>query len=144
MISLKKFIPVNVALNVLAEQVATQQVDPVLDGDGGKFFYVTFDYNKDGETSKRWCQLYQRNITTRNNNAISAYQISRDGAQTGPEGESYTGWRIFRLDRMSNLQVSRVPFYKPQPGFNATGNRTPSIRSTVKIAPVGTYQYKTT
>jgi hypothetical protein len=128
---------------LLIEQIAASQVDPVLDGENGKFWHVTFDYTgPDGVTSQRWCQLYQRNITTRGNGAISAYQVSRDGQLTGPAGESYEGWRIFRLDRMRNLKVSRVPFYQPQAGFNRTGNRTPSIRQTVKIAPVGTYQYK--
>jgi hypothetical protein len=124
------------------EQVAASQIDPVLDGDGGKFWYVSFDYTVDGVTSNRWCQLYQRNITTRNNGAISAYQISRDGSDVPYQGKPVTGWRIFRLDRMNNFSVSRVPFYQPQAGFNRTGNRTPSIQRTVKIAPVGSYQYK--
>lgn len=142
MVSLLSLIPNSTRVSIILEQLATGQVDPVLDGDNGKFYHVSFDYTVDGVTSNRWCQLYQRNITTRNNNAISAYQISRDGSTAPIDGKPVTGWRIFRLDRISNFKVSRVPFYQPQRGFNPIGNRTPSIRSTAKIAPVGTYQYK--
>jgi hypothetical protein len=142
MIKLKALIPEVINLLVLQEQIASSQVDPVLDGEKGKFWHVSFDYTVDGVTSNRWCQLYQRNITTRNNGAISAYQISRNGSTLPIDGKPVVGWRIFRLDRMSNFRVSRVPFYQPKSGFNRTGNRTPSIRQTIKIAPVGTYQYK--
>lgn len=142
MIKLTTLIPEVSAFYLIKEQIANSMVDPILDGDNGKFWHVSFDYTVNGVTSNRWCQLYQRNITTRDNNAISAYQISRDGSQSPVNGKPVVGWRIFRLDRISNFRVSRVPFYQPQAGFNKTGNRTPSIRQTVKIAPVGTYQYK--
>lgn len=142
MIKMKTLLPAYAMISVILEQIAPTQVDPVLDGENGKFWHVSFDYTVDGVTSNRWCQLYQRNITTRANGAISAFQISRDGSQAPVDGKSVIGWRIFRLDRMSNFQVSRVPFYQPQAGFNKTGNRTSSIRQTVKIAPIGTYQYK--
>ena len=42
---------------------------------------------------------------------------------------------------MSNFKVSKVPFYQPQAGFNKTSNNSPTVQSTQKIAPVGSYQY---
>jgi hypothetical protein len=134
----------------LNEAVSSNDVDGVLNGDPekqGKFYHVSFNYkDNDGNVSNRWVQLYQRNISTANNGLVDAFQVSRDGkssglnTRTGKE-ESFTGWRKFRLDRMSNLKVSKVPFYQPQNGFNKTGNNSSTVSSTQKIAPVGSYQY---
>ena len=136
-----------VRLTQLTEAVSSNDVDNVLDGDNGKFYHVSFTYkDENGNLSNRWVQLYQRNISTANNGLIDAFQVSRDGkssglnTRTGKE-ESFTGWRKFRLDRISDFKVSKVPFYQPQGGFNKTGNNSPTVNSTQKIAPVGTYKY---
>lgn len=138
-----------VRLTQLNEAVATNDVDTALDGDNGKFYHVSFVYkDENGTLSKRWVQLYQRNISTANNGLIDAYQVSRDGKtngfnpRTGKE-ENFSGWKKFRLDRMSDFKVSKVPFYQPQSGFNKTGNNSPTVNSTQKIAPVGSYKYAT-
>lgn len=131
----------------LTEAVSPYDVDTVLNGDNGKFYHVSFKYKgEDGTVSNRWVQLYQRNISTANNGLIDAFQISRDGQTEGinprtGKQESFTGWKKFRLDRMSDFKVSKVPFYQPQAGFNKTGNNSPTVQSTQKIAPVGTYKY---
>jgi len=128
----------------LNEAVSPYDVDTVLNGDNGKFYYVSFDYkDNDGGVSNRWVQIYQRNISTANNGLIDAYQVSKNGANSAPSNESgsLTGWKKFRLDKMSNFKVSKVPFYQPQGGFNKTGNNSPTVQSTQKIAPVGTYKY---
>lgn len=134
----------------LNEAVSSNDIDSVLNGDPnkqGKFYYVSFKYkSNDGTISNRWVQIYQRNISTANNGLIDAYQVSRDGQDSAPSNEkhSLTGWKKFRLDRMSDLKVSKVPFYQPANGFNKTGNNSPTVQSTQKIAPVGTYKYADT
>ena len=131
----------------LNEAVSTNDIDMVLNGDPnkqGKFYYVSFDYKDiDGSSSNRWVQIYQRNISTANNGLIDAFQVSKNGADSAPSNEkgSLTGWKKFRLDKMSNFKVSKVPFYQPQAGFNKTSNNSPTVQSTQKIAPVGSYQY---
>lgn len=146
----------------LNEAVSTNDVDNILNGDPnkqGKFYYVSFKYkSNDGTISNRWVQIYQRNISTANNGLIDAYQVSRDGQDSAPSNEksSLTGWKKFRLDRMSEIKVSNVPFYsEPKPyvsGYradgspivaklNKTGNNSPTVQSTQKIAKIGTYDY---
>ena len=146
----------------LNEAVSTNDVDTVLNGDPnkqGKFYHVSFDYkDADGNVSKRWVQIYQKNISTANNGLIDAFQVSRNGQDSAPTSEkhSLTGWKKFRLDRMSNFEVSKVPFYnEPKPyvsGYradgsprmaklNKTGNNSPTVQSTQKIAKIGSYQY---
>ena len=134
----------------LNEAVPTNDVDNVLGGDPekqGKFYHVSFNYkDKDGNISNRWVQLYQRNVSTANNGLIDAFQVSRDGKSSGlnprtGKNESFSGWKKFRLDRISDFKVSKVPFYQAQDGFNKTGNNSPTVSSTQKIAPVGSYQY---
>jgi hypothetical protein len=136
-----------IRLTQLNEDVSPNDVDGVLNGDNGKFYHVSFLYKDEkGNLSNRWVQLYQRNISTANNGLIDAFQVSRDGktsglnSRTGKE-ENFTGWRKFRLDRISEFKVSKVPFYQPQGGFNKTGNNSPTVQSTQKIASVGSYQY---
>ena len=146
----------------LSEAVSSYDVDTVLNGDPqnqGKFYHVSFDYkDADGNVSNRWVQMYQKNISTANNGLIDAFQVSRDGNSSNPTNEkhSLTGWKKFRLDRMSNFKVSKVPFYQePKPyvsGYradgspvtaklNKSGNNSPTVQSTQKIAKIGSYQY---
>jgi hypothetical protein len=138
-----------IRLTSLNEAVSPNDVDSALDGDNGKFYHVSFVYkDENGTISNRWVQLYQRNISTANNGLIDAYQVSRDGKTSGfnprtGKQENFSGWKKFRLDRMSDFKVSKVPFYQPQNGFNKTGNNSPTVNSTQKIAPLGTYKYAT-
>lgn len=131
----------------LNEAASSYEIDAVLDGDNGKFYHVSFKYKgEDGTISERWVQLYQRNVSTANNGLIDAYQVSRDKKTSGfnprtGKQESFEGWKKFRLDRMSDFKVSKVPFYQPKNGFNKTGNNSPTVNSTQKIAKVGTYKY---
>jgi hypothetical protein len=149
----------------LNEAVSSNDVDTILNGDPnkqGKFYYVSFDYkDSDGSVSNRWVQIFQRNISTANNGLIDAYQVSKNGANSAPTNErgSLTGWKKFRLDKMSNLKVSKVPFYnEPEPytyvvydkygrpktktaKLNKTGNNSPTVRSRITYADIGTYQY---
>lgn len=149
----------------LNEAVSSNDVDTVINGDPnkqGKFYHVSFKYKDDnGIVSNRWAQIYQRNISTANNGLIDAFQVSRDGKTSGfnprtDKEESFTGWKKFRLDKMSDFKVSKVPFYsEPKPyvsGYradgspinaklNKTGNNSPTVQSTQKIAKIGTYDY---
>ena len=139
-----------IKLGQLNEAASTNDIDNVLNGDPnkqGKFYHVSFDYTeKDGTVSQRWVQIYQRNISTANNGLIDAFQVSKNGQSSEPSNvkHSLTGWKKFRLDRISNLKVSKVPFYQPQSGFNKNGNNSPTVRTTQKIAPVGSYKYADT
>lgn len=151
-----------IKMTQLNEAVSPYDVDTALNGDPnkqGKFYHVSFDYKgADGNVSRRWVQIYQKNISTANNGLIDAFQVSRDGQNSAPTNEkhSLTGWKKFRLDRMSNFEISKVPFYsEPKPyvsGYradgspitaklNKTGNNSPTVQSTQKIAKIGSYQY---
>lgn len=151
-----------IRLTQLNEAVSTSDVDNILNGDPnkqGKFYYVSFKYqSKDGEVSNRWVQVTQRNVSTADNGLIDAYQVSKNGKSSSPSNEAHsaTGWKKFDLNRMSDIKVSKVPFYQePKPytsgyradgtpiiaRFNKTGNNSPSVKSTEKIAALGSYQY---
>ena len=147
----------------LIEAVSDNDIDNVIKGDPnkqGKFYHVSFDYKeKDGTVSNRWVQIYQKNISTANNGLIDAYQVSKNGQEGQPDGKphSATGWKKFRLDRMSNFKVSKVAFYdEPKPytvtnksgktsiaKLNKNGNDSPTVKHTNPndIAKIGTYQY---
>lgn len=130
----------------LSEAVPVTDIDKILAGDenvAGKFYHVSFDYTDDnGNTSNRFVQIHQRNISTKKpiaNNLIDAYQISRDGMESGLNPrtgniESFEGWKKFNLNKMSNLKISKIPFYQPKFKFNKDGNRSSSVASTPTIA----------
>ena len=123
---------------VLTEAVSSDSIDSIVNGVDGKHFHVKFDYRSPrGDTTNRWVQIYDYVTTTANNDAVSAFEVSKDGVETGL-------WKIFRLDRIDNYTPSKVPFYKAisdrvnVPKFNKTGNRTPSIS---KIKNKATFNY---
>jgi hypothetical protein len=146
----------------LNEAASESEIDNILNGDPnkkGKFYYVSFKYqSNNGEISNRWVQIFQRNISTANNGLIDAYQVSKNGQDSAPSNESgsLTGWKKFKLDRMSEIKVSKVPFYEAPKryisgykadgspkwaAFNPNGNNSPTVQSTQKIADIGSYQY---
>jgi hypothetical protein len=124
----------------LSEAVPVSDIEKILAGDNGKFYHVSFDYTDDkGNTSNRFVQIHQRNVSTINNDLIDAYQISRDGVEKGTNPrtgkiESFEGWKKFNLGKMSNLKVSKIPFYQPKFKFNKNGNRSVTVASTPTIA----------
>lgn len=133
----------------LLEAVPVNDIEKILAGDNGKFYHVSFDYTDDnGNTSNRFVQIHQRNISTKKptpNNLIDAYQISRNGMESGINPrtgniESFEGWKKFNLAKMSNFKVSKIPFYQPKPKFNRTGNNSRTVASTPTIAQFD-YQY---
>jgi len=150
-----------IRLTQLSEAVSSNDIENVLAGDPekqGKFYHVSFDYkSEDGSVSNRWVQIYQRNISTASNGLIDAYQVSKNGQYSEPNNKksSLTGWKKFRLDRMSNFKVSKVPFYQePEPytvydsngiarkaQLNKTGNNSPTVSVTNTIAKIGSYKY---
>ena len=136
----------------LLEAVPVSDIEKILAGDNGKFYHVSFDYtDKYGNSSNRFVQIHQRNISTKKpvaNNLIDAYQISRDGMERGVNPrtgniESFEGWKKFNLAKMSNLKISKIPFYQPKFKFNKDGNNSPTVASTPTIAQFG-YQYSPT
>jgi hypothetical protein len=130
----------------LLEAVPVDDIEKVLTGDGGKYYHVSFDYTDNkGNVSNRFVQIHQRNISTRNNNLIDAYQISRDGQTSGVnprtgKPENFEGWKKFDLNKMSNFKITKIPFYQPKFKFNRSGNNSSSIVSTPTIAQFD-YQY---
>lgn len=126
---------------LLTEGVSEGEIDGIINGDErGKHYHVSFNYtNSKGESSERWVQIYDRVETTRDNPAISAYQISANG------DESKNGWKIFILKNINNLKISKVPFYraisdtnpyiqytdknKVRNTFNKTGNATKTLKN---------------
>ncbi len=139
-----------IKLVLLNEAVSINDINIALDGDKekqGKFYYVSFNY-RDGynNMSERWGRVTQHNVTIANNEALDVYQDSRDGKSDGfnprtKKQESFSGWKKFRLDRISNFKISRVPFYNVPNGFNKSTNNSKTIKSTKKIAKIGSYQY---
>jgi hypothetical protein len=131
----------------LVEAVPTEFIDKLLAGEPrGKYYHVSFDYtDKKGNTSNRFVKIHQRNISTIGNNLIDAYQLSRNGVSNGlnprtGKVEKFEGWKKFNLAKMTNLKVTKVPFYQPTIGFNKTGNNSSTVASTLTIAPFD-YQY---
>jgi hypothetical protein len=131
----------------LVEAVPTEFIDKLLAGEPrGKYYHVSFDYtDKKGNTSNRFVKIHQRNISTIGNNLIDAYQLSRNGVSSGlnprtGKVEKFEGWKKFNLAKMTNLKVTKVPFYQPTIGFNKTGNNSSTVASTLTIAPFD-YQY---
>jgi hypothetical protein len=131
----------------LVEAVPTEFIDKLLAGEPrGKYYHISFDYtDKKGNTSNRFVKIHQRNISTIGNNLIDAYQLSRNGVSSGlnprtGKVEKFEGWKKFNLAKMTNLKVTKVPFYQPTIGFNKTGNNSSTVASTLTIAPFD-YQY---
>jgi hypothetical protein len=131
----------------LVEAVPTEFIDKLLAGEPrGKYYHISFDYtDKKGNTSNRFVKIHQRNISTIGNNLIDAYQLSRNNVSSGlnprtGKVEKFEGWKKFNLAKMTNLKVTKVPFYQPTIGFNKTGNNSPTVASTLTIAPFD-YQY---
>jgi len=146
---------VNKHSHLLNENVSVDEIQSVIAGDEkGKHFHVSFDYfNKKGGNSKRWVQIYDYVKTKSGADAVSAYQISSSsGAQAG--------WKIFKLERMNNFKVSKVPFYNAisdvsnitymdtdkngndveRNRFNPTGNNTPTLNGYISKVEFG-YKY---
>ena len=127
---------------LITEGASEGEIDGIINGDErGRHYHVSFNYtNAKGESGERWVQIYDRVETTKDNPAISAYQISANG------DESKNGWKIFLLKNMNNLKVSKVPFYraisdanpyiqytdrsnKVRNAFNKTGNATKTLKN---------------
>ena len=130
------------SLQILSEGVSINDIDAIINGDDkGKHYHVSFDYRSPrGDVTNRWVQIYDYATTTAGNDAISAFEVSKDGAVTNQ-------WKIFRLDRIENFKPSRVPFYKAisdrdpsVPKYNKTGNNSPTL-STVNNKAKFDYQY---
>ncbi len=128
---------------IISEGVSREDVMTAINGDeSGKHYHVKMDYrDKDGKVSNRWVQVYQFVSTIANNDAISAFEVS---SNTGKP----SGWRLYRLDRIENFKISKVPFYKAisdvnpaVPKYNKTGNRTPTVKN-LKAKADFNYQYK--
>jgi hypothetical protein len=138
---------INKHRQVLSEGVSVDEINSVINGDDkGRHYHVSFNYrDDDGEVTSRWVQIYDYATTTANNDAISAYEVSSKGGETSKR----PGWKIFRLDRINNFKISKVPFYKPisdvnpsiKGKFNPTGNNTPTLNGFNNKAKFD-YQYK--
>ena len=149
----ESFILEEIIRNVLLNEAVDEKIiDSLIKGDPniqGKFYYVSFDYpDKNGGIGNRWCMIDQKNLSTKGNKLVDAYQVSKNGStkdeividkRTGkpkvdennqPVTKPVVGWRKFDIKKMSDLKVSRVPFYQPEAGFNPVGNNSPSIAST--------------
>lgn len=135
---------INKHRQLLSEGVSSNDVNTAINGDEiGKHYYVDLVYRSpDGTTSNRWVQVYDYATTTAGNDAISAFEVSKNNSETG-------AWKIFRLDRITAFKISKVPFYKAisdvNPGmsqkYNKTGNNTPTLSALHNKAKFN-YQYK--
>jgi hypothetical protein len=138
---------INIHRQILSEGVSVDEINSVINGDDkGRHYHVSFNYRDDaGDVTSRWVQIYDYATTIANNDAISAYEVSSKGGETSKR----PGWKIFRLDRINNFKVSKVPFYKPisdvnpsiKGKFNPTGNNTPTLNGFNNKAKFD-YQYK--
>ena len=127
---------------LITEGASEGEIDGIINGDErGRHYHVSFNYtNAKGESGERWVQIYDRVETTKDNPAISAYQISANS------DASKNGWKIFLLKNMNNLKVSKVPFYraisdtnpyiqytdnkgKVRNTFNTSGNATKTLKN---------------
>ncbi len=128
----------------LSEGVSSNDINMAINGDEvGKHYHVNLMYRSpDGATSSRWVQVYDYATTIAGNEAISAFEVSKNNAETG-------AWKLFRLDRITSFKISKVPFYKAisdvnpnmSQKYNKTGNNTPTL-STIHNKAKFNYQYK--
>jgi hypothetical protein len=125
---------------ILSEGISANDVNAMINGDNGKHYLVDIKYRSPrGDVSSRWIQVYDYVTTTGGNDAISAFEVSKNNQETGL-------WKMFRLDRIDSFTVSKVPFYKSisdinptAPTFNKTGNRTPTV---AKLNNKAQFNYK--
>jgi predicted DNA-binding transcriptional regulator YafY len=130
---------------LITEGVSSNDINMVINGDAvGKHYHVNLVYRSpDGTTSSRWVQVYDYARTTAGNDAISAFEVSKNNIETG-------AWKLFRLDRIQSFNISKVPFYKAisdvnpnmSQKYNKIGNNTPTL-STIHNKAKFNYQYKT-
>lgn len=129
---------------LIIEGVSSNDINMAINGDEvGKHYHVNLAYRSpDGTTSTRWVQIYDYTTTTAGNDAVSAFEVSKNNSETG-------AWKLFRLDRISSFNISKVPFYKAisdvnpamSQKYNKTGNNTPTLSAIHNKAKFN-YQYK--
>jgi len=79
---------------------------------------LSFSY----EGYSRLVEPHTYGIDTKGNEALRAYQISG-----GSESGEYSGWKLFRLDRMNSPTVSAEKFSGPRPGYKRGDKAFPTI-----------------
>lgn len=73
---------------------------------------IEFGYeDQQGNAHHRVVEPYGHGVTTQGNEAVRGYQI--DGTSESP----LPGWRLFRLDRMFNLETSESTNSATAPGY---------------------------
>lgn len=80
--------------------------------------------DKEGEPpTKRYVQIYTLGVSKAGNRVIRAYQIGGGTTTVKP------AWKMFRLDRMTDIQLTNMRWYKPiemhggnAPAFNQSGD----------------------
>lgn len=79
---------------------------------------VNISYAGDDNThaGMRTIEIYSFGMSTSGNLVIRAYQISGDTKTFKPE------WKLFRLDRINNFEITNNNFGAPRPNFNSMGD----------------------
>ena len=94
----------------LYEDVILEHVDEskILEAINNKVMANIMYVDKEGEPpTKRYVQIYRLGKSKANNPVISAYQIGGGTTTAAP------GWKLFRLDRITDIQLTKMRWHKP-------------------------------
>lgn len=75
----------------------------------------TIRYNDENPTTDRVIEPYAYGLTNRKNYAVRAYQV--DGP-IGKQQNTKDGWRLFRIDKILNVQKTDQDFVPNRPLYN--------------------------
>ena len=82
----------------------------------------TIRYNDENPTTDRVIEPYAYGLTNRRNYAVRAYQTN---GPVGGKTNTSDGWRLFRIDKILNAQMSDQDFIPNRPLYNPNDKGMP-------------------
>lgn len=82
---------------------------------------IMFYYSGDKNISRgyRWVEPVAYGVSKQGNKLLRAFQIKEKPSKTG----STPMWRLFRVDKISNVSKSLRKFNQPRKGYNPNGDK---------------------
>jgi len=107
----------NLAEGLILEIANKESIKNIMDRK--RLASVYYDDGEDpGGKNKRWIEIYCFGTSLAGNDVVRVYQIGGDTKTIQP------GWKMFRVDRMNNLQMLGGKFDSPRPLFNPNGDKS--------------------
>jgi hypothetical protein len=107
----------NLAEGLILEIANKESIKTIMDRK--RLASVYYDDGEDpGGKNKRWIEIYCFGTSLAGNDVVRVYQIGGDTKTIQP------GWKLFRVDRMNNLQMLGGNFNSPRPLFNPNGDKS--------------------